>query len=194
MALTSVVVVSGCTAAPEPGSPVRVIDDFEIADLERQAREHGWTTQAEVLGRGVVTRADYEQAIDHVRACAERGGNGISEPTLSPIDNLTLEFGFPVGATDEEDIWDLSGECLSQWFTLVEAGYRASHDAVMDADILDASLSCMADLGFTMTGDIRNARDMAVRVPVEADGQLADCISQSAMRLRPELGGVGVSW
>ncbi|WP_158609556.1 hypothetical protein [Cellulomonas triticagri] len=171
-----------------------MIEQLEIAELERRAREHGWTEQADVLAKGYVTRADYEQAIDHVRACAEDGGNGISEPTLSPIDNLTLEFGFPVGAMDDEVIWDLSDRCLQRWHSLVETGYQVSHEAVMDADILAASLTCMADAGFPMVGEIRNARDMAARVSPEDGEVLSDCIVEAAMQVRPDLPMVGVAW
>lgn len=192
--LGSAVLVGCAGGVAEPGEPVRTLEPVSFADLEREAREHGWTEQADVLATGSVSRADYEQAIDHVRTCAEQGGNGISEPELSPIDNLTLEFGFPVGASDDEEIWALSDACLQRWFWSVSIAYRATHDAVMDADIRDASLACLADRGYVMSGDIRNAQDMAVRMPFEAEHDLAECIVSAAEEVRPDLDGVSVSW
>lgn len=196
--LIGILVAGAVAACDQPSAPtvepVREIEDVSIRDLEVEAREHGWDEQARMLADGSVSEAEYLQAVDEVRACAERDGNGISEPVLSPIDNLTLEFGFPQGALSDDEVWSMSDRCLQQWFWTVHTGYLVSHDARMDTDLLEASVECMAEQGFTLAGDLRNARDLAVRVPREGEAALADCIADAVARLRPDLDGVGISW
>lgn len=180
------------------GAPVPVtgpeLEYLSIAELEADARARGWDEQAAILADGVVTRAEYEQALDDTRACAERDGNGITDPVLSPIDNLTLEFGFPQGAMTEDDVWEMSDQRLQRYFWSVQNGYQSTHDAAMDADILGASLSCMRERGHTIAGEVTNAGQMAVQVSREGELELAECISESAMRLRPDREGIGVFW
>lgn len=187
-------VIGGCHAAPTSDGPVRVLEYQSVADLEADARAHGWDTQVALLADGVVTAADYAQAIDDTRACAEARANGITEPALSPIDNLTWEFAFPIGALPEDQVWAISDECSQQHLWSVQTAYVATHDAVMDDDIRMATLACMADLGHEIVGDVRNAREMAERIDHEREPDLADCIGDSAVRLRPDLASVGVSW
>ncbi|NHT17269.1 hypothetical protein [Cellulomonas sp. IC4_254] len=186
--------VAGCSTSPPDGEPLRELTYETISEAQTAARENGWESQSVLLADGIVTSADYDQAISNTRVCAEHRANGITEPRLSPIDNLTREFGFPVGAMAEEAVWAASDECLQQHLWTVEAAYISTHEAVMDDDIRVASLQCMAERGFVMTGDIRSARDMAVRIPHESEPELTDCITQAALRLRPDLDSIGVSW
>ncbi len=187
-------VLSACGPGDDESEVVRELVYQSVAEAEAEARANGWDSQVRLLEDGVVTAAEYEQAIDNTRACAERGANGITEPVLSPVDNLTLEFGFPIGAMAEEDVWAVSDDCSQQHLWTVQAAYVSTHDAVMDVDIRVDTLACMADHGHPIAAEVRNAREMASRIGRDAESQLAECISDVTLRLRPELESIGVSW
>lgn len=128
-----------------------------------------------------------------MRMCAERDANGITEPRLSPVDNLSLEFGFPIGAVPEDVVWEVSDQCLQRYLWTVEVGFRTTHPAVMDADIKEAAIVCMAALGYEISTEVRNVADMAEEIPGEARSALLDCVSSSVLDLRPDLDNIGVS-
>lgn len=172
--------VTGCSSVAEGAGPDSLGIDPEV--------EQAWA-----LGDGVVDRHEYRTAMARFVSCLADSGYQVTEPVLSPIDQLTLLYDIvPEG---DPDTWNRNVEiCNLRHISHIEMVYVEAQEQVMDESLRSAAAGCLSEKGVVLTGDERAVEDFVLAAG--GDGATAmDCVLVSARRLFPELpSAVRIRW
>ncbi|MCU1441310.1 MAG: hypothetical protein JWP85_2307 [Rhodoglobus sp.] len=182
--LPAVALLAGCSA-PEPPTGREL-----VLALAAEAQEQGHPAQYELMKDGVVDLEDYDTAYRQLRACLEAGGMTVTDPIISPADGLRYIFEYDANGLAPQTVDEVQGECEAQFWVPVNAAYADTNPAVMEEALRTASLECLEQAGFDMTGEERNFPEMVGDPDVDGGDQreaAADCVFTAAHELYPEL-------
>lgn len=112
--------------------------------------------QAEIIGDGEVTPAEYEKALLAWQACV--GDAGATPGEIYAIGNEELTFDFEITAPNEkamQDIQDEANLCLPQYFTEVSAvwAFQKLLTPAERARMEPAVVACLQEAGFDLADD-----------------------------------------
>lgn len=196
--VTAIVCAGGlialCVAAfPVSQSP----EDFVLASA-KLAREAGSESNAAMLDDGIVTTVERDLAASRLQACYRANDVVLGEPTLSPVDNMTLEWPIPENLSMVSDnVLENLSKCSDQWGAVAGA-YGATHQPRMDDALLRLSAACMAKNGYTIKVDASSARDFMTegnsKEALEQRARAEECITASAEELYPSLPAVTIQY
>jgi hypothetical protein len=115
-------------------------------------------SQSWALRDGTVTDSEYRTAIDALVSCVRTAGYRITDPTVSPVDGLTLLYDIePAG---DPDTWNTRVEaCDTANVSMIEPSYVEQRPQVMDPALRKAVAACLRADGFTPTGTEHNIKD-----------------------------------
>jgi hypothetical protein len=182
--LPAVALLAGCSA-PEPPTGREL-----VLALAAEAQEQGHPAQYELMKDGVVDLEDYDAAYRQFRACLEEGGIIVTDPIVSPADGLRYIFELDANGLAPEAVDDVQGECEARFWVPINAAYGDTNPAVMEEALRAASLECLEQAGFDMTGKERNFPEMVGDPDGDGGEQreaAADCVFEAAHELYPEL-------
>jgi hypothetical protein len=163
--------VSGCAAADARGG-------------QENSGDISLPGQAWALGNGKVTAAEYRTAVDRFVSCVRDAGYPVSEPVLSPADNLTLLYDItPSGEPDRYN--KAVQDCNLSHLSLIEPTFVEARRQVMDRSLRAAVGACLRRQGVSLTARERSLSDFAVSA--KADTKVVDCVTGQWANVYPEL-------
>jgi hypothetical protein len=182
--VAAVALLAGCSA-PEPPTEREL-----VLALAAESQEQGHPAQYELMKDGVVDLEDYDTAYRQLRACMEEGGMLVTDPIVSPADGLRYIFEFDANGLAPEVVDEVQRDCEAQYWTPLNAAYGDTNPAVMEESLRRASLECLEQAGYDMTGEEQNFAEM-VGDPTADEGEqreaAADCVFEAARKLYPDL-------
>lgn len=187
--VSAALLLTGCGS----GSPSATLSEAQIRLLAAEAEEAGYTEQASILEDGIVTVGEYETAVDNYVDCVTAHGYVVSERTLSPVDNLSLEYATSAAGFDQEVASANIQTCSSRHIPYVKRGYLGSHEHRMDDPLASALAACVSGHGVRTSGDESTPRDFFELEGVNP-AMLTECISEAAEDLYPDLPSLSVSF
>ncbi|WP_329117816.1 hypothetical protein [Streptomyces sp. NBC_01353] len=163
--------VSGCAQAGSDGGR-EAGDDIPIPGQE-------WA-----LKDGRVTSAEYGTAMGRFVSCIRDAGYPVSEPVLSPADNLTLIYEVaPSGAPETYN--NAVQSCNLSHLSMVEPTFVEAQPQVMDEPLRRAVGDCLRRQGVAVTAEERNLREFARSAKDET--RVVDCVTAQWPRVYPAL-------
>ncbi|MFE0254793.1 hypothetical protein [Streptomyces sp. NPDC059010] len=160
-----------CSPTADPG------DQGTVKADARSAQE--WA-----LADGVVTPAEYRNAVDRFISCVRKAGYEVSAPLRSPVDGLTLLY--EITPSGSPDVYNSAvEECNLSHISDIEPAFVEARPQVMDEELRRAVSACLKASGVPVTGKERNFPDFK-EVAAE-DAMAVQCVSDSARKMFPEL-------
>lgn len=150
-----------------------------------QARAEGFEDQYAVLSDGVVTESEYADAVDRGRACMRSAGLEVTELMMNPVDGLMLTYAIEPNGQESSVANEASLTCQSEQIYFVEQQYLATHEPHMDPPLYAASVECLQNAGFDLTGAESGFGDFVDSAGPDTENQVADCISAAAREVYP---------
>lgn len=182
--------LTGCAKPQEPTGRDLVLH------LGRQASEAGYDSQAEVLADGVVEAEEYDEAIREARSCLTERGIAMTEPQLNPADGLIYLFEMDAGGLSMSAFEEEQAFCLDSRLHFVESAYVATTPKIMFEPLRIAAIECMKNLGYSVSGSEKSFADLAGEIgegDTAQENDAADCITDEAIRIYPDLKMIGIS-
>lgn len=173
---------------------------FTAEDVKQAAQrelDEGHEEAAAMLEDGVVTQAEYQQAVENVAECVTEGGLIMSEPVLNPIDNQRLLFTVDWNGIDGEVAEPLVTGCQTTYQGAVETYYTATNEASMDQALVPRVRECMVEEGFDVE---QGAADVRAFVGPTQDEDTSrrdvavECISTAVREVFPDLPNVSIAF
>lgn len=138
------------------------------------------------LGNGKVTAAEYRTAVDRFVSCVRDAGYSVSDPVLSPADNLTLIYDIsPSGDPDPYN--EAVQTCNLSHLSLVEPTFVEARPQVMDTALRVAVSDCLKRQDIRVTAKELNLVDFAASADDET--KVVDCVTGQWARIYPKLPG-----
>ncbi|MET9427142.1 MULTISPECIES: hypothetical protein [unclassified Streptomyces] len=163
--------VSGCAPAGSSGG------QDNPGDIPLPGQE--WA-----LKDGMVTAAEYRTAMGRFVACVEDAGYPVSDPVLSPADNLTLIY--TITPSGKPDVYNAAVQtCNLAHLSIVEPTFVEANSQVMDEPLTAAISDCLQRRGVTLTTRERNLADFADAAKEEA--KVVDCVTGEWAKVYPTL-------
>lgn len=191
LCLLCALAASGCSSGTDAGEAETAYAAVRAAAQVAQAAGHD--SQYAILRDGEVTEAEYSDAVDRTRACLRDAGLGLTELVLNPVDGLRLLYGITPNGQSQDVMNTLGNDCPVRESALVEVQYLATHRARMDLPLLDATARCLTDGGYYVSGMEVNVRDLIASVGPDSERVVADCVTESARSLYPDLPSIIVN-
>lgn len=136
------------------------------------------------LKDGRVDAAEYRTAMGRFVSCVRKAGYPVTEPVISPADNLTLLYTItPSG--DPATYNDAVQDCNLAHLSMVEPTFVEARPQVMGEPLRRAVAACLRGRGARPTGKERNLGDFA-RASGD-DTWVVDCVTENWARVYPDL-------
>nr|WP_073753892.1 hypothetical protein [Streptomyces sp. CB03234]OKK06154.1 hypothetical protein AMK26_08785 [Streptomyces sp. CB03234] len=162
--------VSGCAQAGLDGGR-------EAGDIPLPGQD--WA-----LKDGRVSAAEYRTAMGRFVSCVRDAGYPVSEPILSPADNLTLIYDItPRG--EPKTYNNAVQSCNLSHLSMVEPTFVEGRAQVMDAPLRAAVGDCLSRRGVVLTGKERSLKAFARSARDET--RVVDCVTGQWARVYPTL-------
>lgn len=178
-------------------SPRNTVDDARSSVLEyaKEAREAGADKNAELLQDGNVTEDEYLEAAARYQTCMGAAGIDLVGPQFSPVDNKTLEWGYPEDITSSPTSLKEQETCRAQWEPVMWS-FITTHEPLMDRPLMEAVQACLESQSLTFPSEAKSFNDLVG--PTDDKGvqripAIEKCIISEALRLYPDLPGVTVA-
>ncbi|MFD5328390.1 hypothetical protein [Streptomyces sp. NPDC127092] len=163
--------VSGCAQAAGPDG------GGATGDIPLPGQE--WA-----LKDGRVSAAEYRTAMGRFVSCVRDAGYPVTEPVLSPADNLTLIYAItPSG--EPETYNNAVQRCNLSHLSMVEPTFVEARRQVMEAPLRAAVGDCLSREGVVLTGKERSLKDFARSAKDET--RVVDCVTDRWARVYPTL-------
>ncbi len=147
----------------------------------------GHEEQRLALSDGVISAREYRAALTDLTGCLTDAGLTHTPPLRSPIDGLTYEFEVvPSGPNDASALQS----CNARYWDPISTLYTSFRPQVMAEPLRVASIECLRDAGFAMSGDERNYPELIGNPDADGGEQreaATECVFQEARRLYPGL-------
>ncbi|WP_416967057.1 hypothetical protein [Streptomyces sp. 4F14] len=158
--------VVGCAPAPDGG------------------RDTALPGQQWALQDGKVTAAEYRTAMNRFVTCVRDAGYPVTDPVISPTDNLTLIYD--ITPNGDADTYNKAVQtCNLDHLSLVEPTYVEAQPQLMAAPLRAAVANCLARQGVRVTSKERNLADFAASAHSET--KVVDCVTSQRARVYPAL-------
>jgi hypothetical protein len=194
--LMTVVSISGCAQAPGVQGG-KVLSSEDIKGVAQRERDAGHIETADLMANGAVDKAAYDKAFNNLQNCMLRSGYDVSAPVLNPGDGISYVFTYLAQGRDPVAMDKVSLECERRYWQAVSATYVNTNEQTMEEPVRAAAQKCMAEAGFQIADDVRNAKAMAGD-PLKDQGAqrkaATTCIVVSIYELHPEIKAVGIGW
>lgn len=182
--------LQGCTSTEAEST---TLSTQRIIELGQEAEESGLLEQAAALKDGKVTSAEYESAFEDLSACLSEKGYPASKTWLSPVDGHTKLFEVgDAGHTLEVKQVEVQ-ECIDAFWVPVSSVYQTVESIEMDESLRQASIECLQNKGYDLTGDEQTPEEMGGPEAITASG-LSDrwndtlsCVVEAQSELFPEI-------
>lgn len=193
--LALISILNTACSAPEKEQPgMRLSSEDVKAQGEREA-DLGHIESSELLKDGVVDKADYESAFENLRRCMREAGYKVSDPILSPVDNLAYVFEYDAAGRKSEGMRKDSSLCEEEYWSNVSAVYMNTNEQKMDEPIRSAAISCLQQKGYDVPESARSYLEM-YGDPLSDEGKqrqdTATCVLETAYRLHPHIKSLGL--
>lgn len=170
-------------------SSVDEYDPFDPASTREFAASKGYEESVVALEDGIITREEWRQLHNEMRACFGEFGYVLGPSALDPLNGREYVFAFEytppdltVGAADG---------CYSR-YELVGQIYYATAEPRMDPGLLAAVRNCLESEGWTTTGEevsFKDFFDVEARTNLDprqiSDSLVTDCVMSEGARLFP---------
>lgn len=163
--------VSGCAQAGSDGGR-ETGDDIPLPGQE-------WA-----LKDGRVSAAEYRTAMGRFVSCVRDSGYPVTEPVVSPADNLTLIY--TITPSGNMDTYNAAVQrCNLAHLSMVEPTFVEAQAQIMDGPLRKAVGDCLRKRGVRLTAGERNLADFARSAKDET--RVVDCVSGQWARVYPKL-------
>jgi hypothetical protein len=166
-ALCSGLVLSGCVAA-DPRNPESIN-----------------------LG-GSVSLEEYMSAFDALKDCVTEAGLIVTEPTMSPVDNARLLFGYEFNGLSPDAALAATDGCETQTWTRTSIAFTLDAVPRMNADLAAFVSDCLTERGLDTKGNENSVSAFIASAGEPHRDTVVDCVLEGARRLYPDLPSVTV--
>jgi hypothetical protein len=146
----------------------------QIIGRSQELNSLGFVEQAAALSDGEVSEQEYRSAFDDLGYCLARDGITVTEPQVSPIDNLRLVFSYSLNGVDGARAAEIQATCEERYWSDISAFYVGTHPKVLDPKLVTAVTACLNESGIETRGDETAFRDLAGSDPVSSKGTLSE--------------------
>ncbi len=163
-----------------------------VSNAEQELRDIGAIEIAESIADGEVSDDDYYAAARTYKSCMSQAGVELQGPQLSPVDNISLQWGYPESVSNQSGLEEETEKCHAAWRPMILA-YQATHKASMEIALRDAVVSCLDELGYEVSSDATNIRELVGPIESAQDNRLRDtegCVVSQMDKLFPDAFGI----
>lgn len=144
IAMFTVAGCSGQAEAPQQGNSTKA----QIQALGDEQRESGNESQAKMLEDGVITDAEYRQAVSDARDCAASQGLEVTEvEKIVTLEAYSLSYTFEPGARSSDDALGLVDECHADHSAAVEYAWDIQHSDHVSSEAKQHIQACYESNG-----------------------------------------------
>lgn len=184
LACFSVVVLTGCGESNQGSTEVPP----SLEQMAAKARSKGHDWQAQMLGDGDITLAEYDEGHRRNLACLVAAGLTHTEPVRNPADGFW--WGYEVGWEGMADDRGsgLFSECYDDNLGDLELAMRSWGDWRTEPALLAEVEECVRSGGFDIEdGVAKNYREIWLAAAAQGLGKdkVASCINSGMSRLHP---------
>ncbi|WP_395638911.1 hypothetical protein [Pseudolysinimonas sp.] len=182
---------ASCTSV---SAEVGRLSSEQIKEIAETAEENGWVEQADALRDGQIESVEYLAAYDRFAACLVARGYPAPETWTSPIDGFGLIIEVDAGGRSEDQKGQDVLACQDRYYGMVQGVYESTTPYDMDEGIRLATLECLRDRGYDVSGEEDTPAEMAGPEPLTPDGSNSErwsatitCLQDAQFELFPEI-------
>lgn len=192
----SVIVAIVALAACDSATAQREDQAGAMAEVADAARAQGRAEVADILEDGSVTFAEYEQAFNLMKSCAEGGGLSVSDDGVNPVDQLAYLYTIDYNGIDSGVAEPIADKCQADYFTDVAAWYIATNEPALSTPLREPAYDCMERGGFSIERTETSYQELAGGDPSDVRRLefAAECVADAMERVYPEIESFGVAY
>lgn len=188
---TLLVIGASLAACATSEAPPQQFDSASISAMADRFRADGRDDLAAMFADGSVDASDYESAFKGFSTCMQERGYSISEPSISPADNIRFIFSVD-GAGKDPAVMDTDQMECSADLREVEAMYAATATQRMDPPLQAAMVGCLDEKGLEPPSDAQNYQQFleaagGSKATTEWRVTFSGCLSEVGQQLYPNL-------
>lgn len=179
----SVFVATGCSSGDGENDSVETSIAEQIKQKAAKQESTGNESQASLLSDGVVTDANFRQAVNDARECMRNEGLDVSEVEKMPtLESYDLTFNFEPGSRSDAEAMGIADECEQEHSNAVRESWGLQSAQQLSSEGKSLLNQCYEENGLESI-DAQTLDDFQQQTPEESLDVWQQCLTEASEKI-----------